>query len=118
MKSKDPSVHALVDLIKTILEDHKAQNTLELDVMGLSDIADVMIVTSGTSSRHVKSIADGLAEKVKQAGFKILGVEGSKEAEWILVDLADVIVHVMLPNTRNFYDLERLWSARPRDLHA
>ncbi len=111
------SVQSLVSTITTILEDHKAQNIVELNIADMSSIADVMIVASGTSTRHVKSMADAVAEKAKQAGFKVLGVEGSQEAEWVLIDLIDVIVHVMLPDTRSFYNLERLWSARPRDLH-
>ncbi len=110
------SVQSLISLIKTILEDHKAQNIVELDIKDVSSIADAMIVTSGTSTRHVKSMADAVMEKTKQAGFKILSSEGAQTSEWILIDLADVIVHIMLPETRNFYDLERLWSARPQDL--
>lgn len=110
------STQQLINLVKTILDDHKAQDTIELDITDISTIADAMIVTSGTSTRHVKSMADAVIAKTKQAGFTVLGSEGAQTSEWILIDLADVIVHVMLPNTRDFYDLERLWSARPKDL--
>jgi len=95
------------------LADIKAVNVLRLDVRSLTGIADYMIIASGTSSRHVKALADNVVVKSKEAGFKPLGVEGERDSDWILVDLAGVIVHVMLPATRSFYDLERLWSRAP-----
>ncbi len=100
-------------LVLDALDDLKAQNVTEVDVRGKSSVADLMVVASGTSSRHVKSIADEVVRKAKQSGNPPIGVEGQREAEWVLVDLGDVIVHVMLPRTREFYGLERLWSIGP-----
>jgi ribosome-associated protein len=104
----------LKDLVVAALEDVKAKDILVLDVHKLTSITDVMIVASGTSTRHVKSLADNVVEKAKAAGCRPLSVEGEREAEWILVDLADVIVHVMLPATRDFYQLEKLWGMEER----
>jgi len=88
----------------------KAVNVKVLDVRGLTDIADTLIVASGTSDRHVRSIAEHVAEQAKRNGFRPLGAEGEQEGEWVLVDLQDVVVHVMLPRVREFYGLERLWD--------
>lgn len=109
-KKKAPS---LADLAVATLEDMKAQNVKVIDVRKLTDIADTMIVASGTSDRHVRSIAGRLVEKMKEAGHQPYGVEGERDGEWVLVDLQDVIVHVMLPRIREFYGLEKLWEARP-----
>lgn len=92
------------------LDDMKARDVRELDVRGRSDFADLMVLASGTSSRHVASIADEVVRLAKQAGTQPLGVEGADEAEWVLVDLGDIVVHVMQPRIREFYGLERLWS--------
>lgn len=92
------------------LDDLKAQNVQEIDVRGKTSIADLMIVASGTSTRHVKSLADEVVKFAKQAGMQPLGIEGQREAEWVLVDLGDIIIHVMLPRVREFYGLERLWT--------
>jgi ribosome-associated protein len=89
----------------------KAVNVKVLDVRGLTDIADTLIVASGTSDRHVRSIADHVIEQAKRNGSRPLGTEGSREGEWVLVDLQDIVVHVMLPRVREFYGLERLWDA-------
>jgi ribosome-associated protein len=88
----------------------KAVNVKVLDVRGLTDIADTLIVASGTSDRHVRSIAEHVVEQAKRNGFRPLGAEGEREGEWVLVDLQDVVVHVMLPRVREFYGLERLWD--------
>lgn len=92
------------------LEDLKAKDVREIDVRGKTSVADTLFIASGTSARHVKSIADEVVKFAKEAGVMPLGVEGQAEAEWVLVDLGDVIVHVMLPRIREFYGLERLWT--------
>jgi ribosome-associated protein len=100
-------------LVKTILaalDDLKAVNVRVMDVRGITDIADSMVIASGNSDRHVRSIADRVVERCKAAGFRPYGREGERDAEWVLVDLNDVIVHVMLPRVREFYGLESLWE--------
>tara|TARA_B100000614_G_scaffold185050_2_gene165852 strand:+ start:77566 stop:77907 length:342 start_codon:yes stop_codon:yes gene_type:complete len=99
----------LLDLVLDALEELKAKNIASLDVRAMTSVADDMVIASGTSSRHVKALADNVMEKAKDAGYRPLGTEGERGAEWILVDLGDIIVHLMLPATREFYDLERLW---------
>lgn len=104
---------ALTDIAIAALEDMKAVNVKVLDVRKLTDVTDTMIVATGTSDRHVKSIADRVIERCRQAGHRAHGVEGEREGEWVLVDLQDLIVHVMLPRIREFYGLEKLWDMRP-----
>jgi ribosome silencing factor RsfS/YbeB/iojap len=101
----------LEGIVTAALEDMKAVNVKTMDVRGLTDIADVMVVASGNSDRHVRSIADRVIEKAKESGFRPLGVEGQREGEWVLVDLQDVVLHVMLPRVREFYSLERMWES-------
>ena len=100
------------------LDELKAQDVREIDVRGKTSIADLLVIASGTSARHVKSIADEVVKFAKKAGVMPLGVEGEQEAEWVLVDLGDVIVHVMLPRIREFYGLERLWTVGDREVDA
>ena len=112
---KKPSASAqpadrLRSLVLAALDDLKARDVREIDVRDKSSVTDLLVVASGTSSRHVKSIADEVVRKAKQAGLPPIGVEGQREAEWVLVDLGDIVVHVMLPRTREFYGLERLWT--------
>lgn len=97
-------------LVLKALDDLKAKDIQEIDVRGKSSVTDLMVVVSGTSSRHVKSIADEVVKQAKHASMPPIGVEGLREGEWVLVDLGDIIVHVMLPRTREFYALERLWT--------
>ena len=99
----------LKELVLEALDDLKAVNTVTLDVAELTDVMDYMVVASGTSNRHVKSLADNVCVEAKKQGMRPLGVEGQDAGEWVLVDFGDVVVHVMLPATRDFYDLERLW---------
>lgn len=106
-------LQTLKDIVIDALEDIKAKDIVTLDVKPLTSVADLMIVASGTSNRHVKSIANNVREQVKLKGIQPLGVEGEEAAEWVLVDLGDIIVHIMLPDTRRFYDLEKLWSMSP-----
>ena len=104
------SVDSLLELALDALDDLKGVDVHVLDVSELTSITDRMIIVSGTSTRHVKALADNVAIRAKQAGNPPLGVEGEQTAEWVLIDLGDVIVHVMLPDTREFYALEKLWS--------
>jgi len=103
-------IEALRDVVLQALDDIKAKDVVVLDVRGKTSITDIMIIASGTSDRHVKSIAQSVAFKAKQAGETPLGTEGVEDGEWALVDLNGVVVHVMQPKVRDFYHLERLWS--------
>ncbi|MCR6662540.1 MAG: ribosome silencing factor [Luteimonas sp.] len=105
-----PPVDILLKTVHTALEELKAKDVVEIDVRGKTSVCDFMVVVSGTSTRHVKSIADEVVRNAKQLDCQPLGVEGEREAEWVLVDLGDVVVHVMLPRVREFYALERLWT--------
>ena len=100
----------LKKLVIDALEDLKGHHVVELDVRELTDVMDYLVIASGNSNRQVKSLADNVIEAAKGQGMRPLGVEGQSGAEWVLVDFGDVVVHIMLPATRNFYDLERLWS--------
>ena len=106
------------ELVTAALDDMKAVNVKVLDVRSLTDIADTMIIASGNSDRHVRSIAERVIERVKLAGYRPYGVEGARDGEWVLVDLHEVIVHVMLPRVREFYGLERLWEPAEAPLRA
>jgi len=110
MPEPPPSAEALLKQVREGLEEIKAKDAVEIDIRGKTSIADFMVIASGTSTRHVKSIADEVVRFAKKIGVMPLGVEGEREAEWVLVDLGDVIVHVMLPRVREFYALERLWT--------
>jgi ribosome-associated protein len=104
----------LRDLVISALEDLKAIDIQQLNVAGQNPLTDLFVVASGNSSRHVKSMAEKLVLKAKAAGCAPLGVEGARAGEWVLVDLNDVVVHLMLPQTRAFYNLEKLWEASTR----
>lgn len=101
----------LTKRVQTSLEDMKAVDIVMIDVTGKSSMTDVLFFATGNSTRHVKAIAEGVSINEKEAGNMPLGVEGKDTGEWVLVDLNDVIVHVMLQTTRDFYQLEKLWSA-------
>jgi ribosome-associated protein len=103
-------VEQLKDLAMTTLDDMKGKNITCLDVRGLSSVCDFMLVVTGTSNRHVKAMTDELVKKVKAAGGKVYSTEGQGAAEWVLVDLGDIVVHVMLAASRELYDLESLWT--------
>ena len=100
----------LQQLVISSLEDFKAVDIQVIDVSGRNPLTERMVIASGNSTRHVKSMAENLVLKAKTEGNPPLGVEGAGEGEWILVDLNDVIVHLMLPQTRAFYNLEKLWE--------
>ena len=104
------SLNELKQIITDALEDLKAIDIKIIDVSGFASFTDVMIIASGNSTRQVKALADKVSVKCKEAGVKPLGIEGERDAEWILVDLGDAIVHIMLPQVRDFYNLEKLWT--------
>lgn len=101
---------ALVFLTEAVLDDAKAKDVRVIDIRELTTVADYMVIATGTSDRHLRSIADQLIERSTEAGRKPLGVEGRDAGEWVLVDLQDVIVHVMLAKVRELYKLENLWD--------
>lgn len=105
------STDQLQHLVVSSLEDYKAKDIYVIDVSGQNPLTERMVIASGNSTRHVKSMAENLVVKAKSGGNPPLGIEGAQEGEWILVDLNDVIVHLMLPRTRAFYNLEKLWEA-------
>jgi len=112
-KRKSPVASAtekLRDLVVSSLEDLKAIDIHTIDVSGQNPLTDLFVVASGTSSRHVKSMADKVVTRAKEGGLQPLGIEGYNQGDWVLVDLNDVIVHLMLPRTRAFYNLEKLWE--------
>jgi ribosome-associated protein len=101
---------ALKAVVLAALDDMKALEVKYLDVRGLTDIADFMVIASGTSDRHVRSVAQRVVERAKEAGFRPHGIEGQQDGDWVLIDLNDMIIHVMLPRVREFYGLEKLWD--------
>ena len=111
----DPSASSTEDLkamVLAALEDAKANDIRQLDVRGLTDITDWMVVASGTSTRHVLALADHVRTQVKAQGLSPIGTEGESGSDWVLLDFGDVVVHLMLPDARGFYDLEGLWDDR------
>jgi len=108
----------LSQVVGKALDDLKADAISVLDVRHLTTVTDTMIVASGRSDRHVRSIGSAIVEQCKRAGFRPIGVEGVRSGEWVLVDLGDLVVHVMLPRVREFYNLEKLWDlpARAEDV--
>lgn len=101
----------LARLVVAKLDDDKAENILEINLTGKSPLCDAMIVASGRSQRHVTSLADHVARTLKEAGVDGVRVEGLPNADWVLIDGGDVIVHIFRPEVREFYNLERLWSS-------
>ncbi|WP_404474405.1 ribosome silencing factor [Vreelandella venusta] len=111
-----------IDTLKILaidaLEELKARDITQLDVSKLTEVTDLMVIASGTSTRHVSALAQNVVEKAKASGLKPRGVEGGDNSDWVLVDLGDIVVHIMLPEARALYDLERLWADLPNDAGA
>ena len=105
---------AVGDFVVAVLEELKADSVARLDVRHLTSMTDEMIIASGRSDRHVRAIAQSLLERCKEMDMAPLGIEGEESGEWVLVDLGDVIAHIMLPRAREFYSLEKLWGIAPR----
>ena len=118
MNTQAADVQACLKVVHEALEDVKAKDILAIDVSLISNVADAIVIASGTSTRHIKALADNVAEEARKVGFRPFGVEGERDAEWILIDLGFVVVHVMLPTARRFYDLESLWRAAPEETVA
>ncbi|MDC3014182.1 ribosome silencing factor [Alphaproteobacteria bacterium] len=114
-KKKHLSPEELNTLVLQALDDEKGEDILSIPLGNTSSIADYIVIASGTSSRKVLSMAQNLEVKLKKAGVTILGREGVKQADWVLLDACDVIVHLFKPEVREFYGLERMWSASAND---
>ena len=95
------------------LQEVKAQKIIKLDVRNITTVTDFMIIASGTSTRHIKALADKVLKKSREAGYRPIGIEGQEGSEWVLIDLDAILVHLMLPQVRDFYNLEKLWSLEP-----
>ncbi|MEE4201173.1 ribosome silencing factor [Erythrobacter sp.] len=106
----DEGVDALHDLVMQQLDDDQAQDIVSIPLAGKSSVADHMVIASGRSTRQVAAMAQKLAERVKQAGFGPARIEGLPQADWVLIDAGDVVVHLFRPEVRSFYNLERMWS--------
>jgi ribosome-associated protein len=112
--SQRPDAKETVRLVLARLEDMKAEDTITIDLTGKTSIADAMVVTSGRSNRHVGAVADSVIEGLERSGIRGLRVEGKRNADWVLIDAGDVIVHVFRPEVRAFYDLEKMWAGAAR----
>ena len=105
------SVEKIRKDVISALEDIKAFDIVSLDVRKITSIADFMVIASASSSRQAKALANNVQEKLKQSKIDVVGIEGESEGDWVLVDLGDIIVHIMTPTTRAYYNLEELWSS-------
>lgn len=115
MKPEKPNQsESIGDLVVEVLDDLKAQSVLRLDVRHLTSMTDVMIIATGRSARHVRAVANALLERCGAEGVMPIGVEGEDGGEWVLVDLGDVVAHIMIPSVREFYALEKLWDIAPQ----
>ena len=112
------SPRQIADLAIQVLDDHKAIDIRCLEVSHLTSMMDFMIVASGRSDRHVRALGDALTTACKEKSIEVLGSEGQEAAEWLLVDLIDVVVHIMLPRAREFYEIEKLWDISLSDNNA
>jgi len=108
------TAETLRDLAISVLDEHKALDIKSIDVRKQTDITDYLIIASGTSDRHLRALADAVMARMREEGVKPIGKEGLTVGDWVLVDLGDVVVHVMRPEVRDFYQLERLWGELPQ----
>jgi ribosome-associated protein len=106
-------VEAATQVVLTSLEDDKAEEIVAIDIRGKSSFADMLIVASGRSARHVGALADHVMRKLKESGVKDVRVEGMPHADWVLVDAGDVVVHLFRPEVRSFYNIEKIWAGSP-----
>jgi len=113
-KAVQLKVSEMSQVVVEALEDVKAIDIRVIDVEGMSNFTDHMIIASGSTTRQVKALANSVVVEAKKAGMNVLGQEGENPGEWILVDLGDVVVHIMVPQVRDFYNLEKLWSVEGR----
>jgi len=109
-----PAASDLLKLVETSLDDDKAQDVTVIDLKGKTDIADFMVIASGTSQRQVGAMTDHLQEKIKAQGLRGAAIEGAPQCDWVLIDAGDVVVHLFRPEVRQFYDLEKMWGADHR----
>jgi ribosome-associated protein len=117
--SPEHGSEALLTIITAALDEAKAEEVVAIDIKGKSSIGDFMVIASGRSDRHVGAIADQLHRKLKEAGRGNVRVEGQPQCDWVLIDVGDIVVHVFRPEVREFYNLEKMWSAeRPADPSA
>ena len=116
--NKDPlSAQALKSMVEQILEEMKARDVKVLDVKRLTDVTDWMVIASGTSDRHVRSIAARVRDDIREkTQMRPIGIEGEDQGDWVLIDLGDIVVHIMRTETRDYYDLEKLWSQEVEEL--
>ncbi|WP_370235093.1 MULTISPECIES: ribosome silencing factor [Henriciella] len=117
-KASIDDIRALADTVINSLEDDKAEDITVIDLQGKSSLADIMVIASGRSARHVASIADHLAQTVKDATGRPVKLEGLPNADWVLLDVGDIIVHLFRPEVRAFYNLEKIWSDDSAHGHA
>ena len=108
--ASEPSERNLLDRILSSLDDDKAEDIVTIDLTGRSSLCDCLVVASGRSARHVAAIAENLGRRLKEAGYSAPAIEGLPQADWVLIDTGDAIVHVFRPEVRTYYDLEGMWS--------
>jgi len=106
----NPDPDQILELVTSSLDSDKAEDVVAIPLQGKSSMADHMVIASGTSSRQVAAMAEHLERRLKQAGVEVLGLEGMRQADWVLIDANDVIIHLFRPEVREFYGLERMWA--------
>lgn len=109
-KANPPKASALLKTVESSLDDDKADGAVVIELFGKTDIADYMVVASGTSQRHISTMATHLRENLRAKGFKGVTIEGETQCDWVLIDAGDVVVHLFRPDIRDFYGLEKLWG--------